>query len=250
VKVSIVIPSFNEGRRLPGTLDLIVRQALAKHKGFGHQFEIIVVEDGSTPSQVQLIEDCIVALKPINAEVLWQHLSYQPNQGKGAALDQGFRAAQGEWVGFLDADGSTSAQSVSDLIGLILAGTSKDALIGSRILMLGRIVHRNARRHYIGRVFATLFYLLFRVPAYDSQCGCKFFRRSLVVPLLDQILDRRWVWDTQLLVLCHQAGAEMQEVPVDWQESGGSHVSMLRDPLRMLLSLFKFRLLRARTKQS
>lgn len=87
-----MIPSFNEGRRLPGTLDLIVRQALAKHKGFGHQFEIIVVEDGSTPSEVQLIDDCIVALKPINAEVFWQHLSYQPNQGKGAALDQGFRS--------------------------------------------------------------------------------------------------------------------------------------------------------------
>jgi hypothetical protein len=113
-------------------------------------------------------------------------------------------------------------------------------VIGSRVLMLGRRVRRSALRHYAGRVFATFVATLFSAPVYDTQCGLKVFRASCVGRHLHQPTDRRWVWDTQLLLAMLAAGERVDECPIDWVEAGGSRVALL-DGARMVLALLRFR---------
>ena len=93
----------------------------------------------------------------------------------------------------------------------------------------------------MGRVFATAVSVLFDIAVYDSQCGCKIFRREAVMPLLPMIQSKGWLWDTQLMILLYVRGKNLIEVPVRWSEVPGSKVSLLWDPLRMLGELLLFR---------
>jgi dolichyl-phosphate beta-glucosyltransferase len=233
---SIVIPAYNESQRLPKLL-----ASFSSQLDFFKSTEFLIVEDGSRPDQVQAVAESLRDFSQRHASFHFRHLVNSKNGGKGSALERGFLEASAPWVGFVDADGSTSVESVVKILSLAKDRPDYDALLGSRILKLGSQIQRDAVRHYIGRVFITYFFLLFKIPAYDTQCGCKFFKRAKVLPLLNQIKDRRWVWDTELVVLCWIHQFKMKEISVDWKEVGGSRVSLFFDPIRMAWALFKFR---------
>jgi len=245
--LSIVIPSFNEGRRLPKLLENLRKYLLEHPEHLGAQIEILIIEDGSRPEDQHRVADAIEDTLRIlfqnssNPQIKITQHALSHNQGKGAALEFGFQKATGDWIGFMDADGSTQMSSLGDLLLYLKTNPNFDAILGARILMLGKLIKRKSSRHYVGRIFATLFYWLFKIPSYDTQCGFKFFRRSKVLPLLTQIQDKGWVWDTQLIVLSFYAGLKMREFTVDWAEEAGSKVSLLRDPMRMFYALLKFR---------
>jgi len=93
----------------------------------------------------------------------------------------------------------------------------------------------------MGRVFATAVSVVFYIAVYDSQCGCKIYRRDAVMPLLPMVLSKGWLWDTQLMILLYVRRKKLIEVPVHWSEVPGSKVSLLWDPLRMLGELLLFR---------
>jgi dolichyl-phosphate beta-glucosyltransferase len=114
-------------------------------------------------------------------------------------------------------------------------------VIGSRISMLGRSVVRRPLRHYLGRAFATFVSWWFDQAVYDTQCGLKVFEREMLQRHLDVPEDDRWVWDTQLLLAMLHAGERIHELPVDWRETSGSKVSLIKDPLTMIWRLIKFR---------
>ncbi|MGE5359195.1 MAG: glycosyltransferase, partial [Bacteroidales bacterium] len=168
------------------------------------------------------------------------------NQGKGAAIRAGFERGleQGDaYLAFMDADGSVPVREAHRVI-LHLADALPGTLsgvIGSRVKMLGRDVVRNPLRHYTGRVFATFVSVYFNQPVYDTQCGVKAFTRDAVLRHLPIVSDTRWVWDTELLLAMLDAGERVHELPVDWNETGDSKVSFIRDPMTMIWRLARFR---------
>lgn len=230
-RVSLVIPAFREEERLPRFFPDLAA-ALADLP-----VELVVVDDGSPPGGFAALE---AALKP---HLVPPHrlLRREKNCGKGAAVAFGLEHAGGEFFGFVDADGSVPATEVRRLVLRALAPPPRDLLAACRVKMLGRSIERSAFRHAAGRVFATMLAAAFKVPVYDSQCGLKLFRAERYREVAESIVDQRWTWDTQLLILFFRRGWAIEEFPIDWHDVPGSKVRVLTDGLRMLAGLGRFR---------
>ncbi|MFP2927681.1 glycosyltransferase [Pyxidicoccus sp. 3LG] len=244
--VSVVIPSYNEGQRLPRFVGELTRVFLERPSP---PVEFIVVDDGSAPEHATLQRACVdEAQARLAADGAAHRITYVAaprNQGKGSAIRLGWRVAAptATWLAFLDADGAISAEEFHRLVELTHSDTGRnvDVVAGSRILMAGRRVVRNLHRHLQGRVFATLTDTHFGLHFYDTQCGVKLIRASLLRPLLDVLQEERWLLDVELLVLLKRQGARAIEVPIDWEDFGGSKVIPGLDGLRMFLGLLKLR---------
>lgn len=203
-EVVVVIPCYDEAARLvPEHFD-----GLFEAEGLGAVF----VDDGSSDGTGGRI-DAVAARHP--GRVV--SLRHSRNQGKAAAVTTGAVHAidaGASWVGYLDADLSTP---VSEWVRLTtLRATGIDAVLASRVRLLGRDVERRPERHVIGRVFATWASVLLGLGVYDTQCGAKLFR---VTPTLEEAFAApfrtRWLFDVELLarLLYPDSGA----VPVDPQ---------------------------------
>jgi dolichyl-phosphate beta-glucosyltransferase len=159
------------------------------------------------------------------------------NLGKGGAIYAGWDLdRQSEWLGFLDADGSIPPHEVLRLLGS-LSSTDADALFASRCKILGRTVRRSWIRHAGGRLFATLVVIATNIPVYDSQCGFKLIRRKVYEAVRDQLREKRFAFDVDLLVALRQVGARVIEVPIDWFDVPGTKVHFLRDTSRMIAAV-------------
>ncbi len=244
-RVHIVIPAYKESARLPALLAEIktyLHSSLPAAAGLDVRF--CVVDDGSPPEEAAATERAVSA-SDVGGSVSFLTLSR--NHGKGGAIRAGFERALNEgfdYQGFIDADSSVSIAELHRVL-VYLATEGRElglaAAIGSRVKMLGRAVLRNPVRHCLGRIFATFVTLYFRCDVYDSQCGLKVFDASVLRRHLDAPIDTRWVWDTELLLAMLHAGEQIREVPIDWRDPGDSKLSLLRDPIRMVWSLVRFR---------
>ena len=230
---SIVIPAFNEGERLPGFLKALA-QALP---GLPVSGEVIVVDDGSLPEHRAQYQRAIDELHTPQIRLI----TLAQNQGKGAAIRTGFSDAGGAWIGFADADGATPASEVARLLGIAHSSPGLSGVFGSRVYMLGYRIDRQVSRHLVGRVFVTLTHSLLGHVGYDSQCGCKFFRKSDLAALLPLCAENGYLLDIELIVLGLRKGMRFLEVPIHWTDVPGSKVSVIKDGLRMFLGLWRIR---------
>lgn len=232
-ELSLVIPAFNEKARLAPFLTGLVTQLQAARINA----EIFVVDDGSAEEDHQAYQALARALPNIPVTVL----RHPVNQGKGAAIRTGFQHSRGAWMGFADADGSTSAEEVVRVARLALQSSDLDGVFAARVVMLGRSVDRLHQRHLPGRIFATMAGVLLRIPVYDSQCGCKFFRRATVTPLLVLCREERWLFDIEIIALGYFKRLRWLEVPISWRDVPGSKVRVVSDGLRMAAGLWTIR---------
>lgn len=244
--ISVVIPAYNEGQRLPRFAEQLTQVVLAHASPV---VEFIVVDDGSAPEHATRQRACVEAAQARFSEARAPHrftyVAAPRNGGKGSAIRLGWRSASPEatWLGFLDADGAISAEEFHRLAAMTSGpvGRDVDVLAGSRILMAGRRVVRNLHRHLQGRIFATLTDTNFRLHFYDTQCGVKLIRAPVLRPLMDLLREERWLLDVELLVLLKHQGARFLEVPIDWEDFGGSKVIPGLDAARMFWGLFQLR---------
>ena len=199
--------------------------------------ELVIVDDGSTDCDYKSNAELVNSVNgvPINL------LRHKKNKGKGAAVQTGFKEAKGTWIGFVDADGATAPEEILRLVKLGLSSKDLDGVFGSRIRMLGHNVDRKALRHYVGRVFATLASLLLAIPIYDSQCGCKFFRKSRILPILDICHEQGWLLDIELITIGYHKKLNFLEVPISWKDVPGAKIHLFKASLRMAYELLKMR---------
>jgi len=242
-EVSVVIPAYNEGFRLPSFVEDIARRGAGVS---GPAVEFIVVDDGSSPFHLarhsQAVEQGRGALASAGAPHEFRLLRSTRNQGKGGAIRSGWREADpgSTWLGFVDADGAVPASEVWRLVRL-LDSRRFDMLAGARIRMAGHHIERSLVRHLQGRVFASVAEHLVPNGFYDTQCGIKLVRAERLRGCLADLVEARWLLDLELIALLRRGGARCVEEPIDWSDPGGSKVVPVVDPVKMLLGLWRLR---------
>jgi dolichyl-phosphate beta-glucosyltransferase len=228
-EVSIIIPSYNEERRLPETLERIAVYVRAS----GRETEILVVDDGSTDRTAAIAESFgrkFPALRVISNGV---------NSGKGYSVRRGMLEARGGIVLFTDADLSAPIEEADKLFAAL---GSHDVAIGSRALDRRLIsVHQSRFREFAGIIFNTIVRLCLRLSFVDTQCGFKAFRREPCRIIFEQQRIDRFGFDPELLYLARHHGLRAVEIPVRWGHSPATKVSMFRDSLQMFLDVLIIR---------
>jgi glycosyltransferase involved in cell wall biosynthesis len=242
--VTTVIPAYNEGLRLPPTLERLATVLAAAPSPVQ---EIIVVDDGSraedAESERRAAEAAEAALEKAGAPHRIRFVAAPCNQGKGSAIRLGWTNADPAtvWLGFLDADGAISAEEHLRLARMLEGATDFDVLAGSRVKMAGKQIDRVLFRHLQGRVFATMVEMMFELGFYDTQCGIKFARSSLLRPSLSQLEEERWLLDVEMLALLKRHHARFREEPIDWIDRVDSKVRFGIDAARMFVGLQKIK---------
>jgi len=229
LKVSFVIPAFNEAARIQTSLQRVSEYL----KSVPYDAEIIVVDDGSTDETVDIVKRLnIPALRLLRSGV---------NHGKGYSVRKGVLSATGDFVLFTDADLSAPIEELEKPLAVALSENA-DAVVGSRGLDMTFIEkHQPTMRESGGRLFNVMVRLMLGLKIYDTQCGFKLFRRTTVQPAFEKLTTERFGFDPELLFIMSQQGLKIREVPVHWSHVEGSKVHFLRDGVRMFADLLRIR---------
>lgn len=225
VPLSIVIPAFNEEKRLQKTINLIQSCKLIE------PVEIIVVDDGSRDKTY----DVLLELKEKfnNLKIL----KNEKNEGKGSALKKGILSSR-EDVSYLlitDADLSTPIEEVQRFFPFL-----KDyaILIGSRGLDRSFIKKRQPfYRERMGIIFNKIVQFLFLPGIYDTQCGFKLFKTPVAKEIFKEIKIKGFTYDVEVLILSRIKGFKFKEIPVEWYHEEESKVKISKAPFLMFLEL-------------
>lgn len=211
--LSVVIPAYNEARRLPETL--------ARLRGWlGSRTwpaEIVVVDDGST-------DGTAAAAREAGGEAVTV-LRHEPNRGKGYAVRRGMLAATGERRLMTDADLSTPIEELPRLMRELDDGA--EIAIGSRAVAGARVeVHQPAYREATGRIFNHLVQLLLLPGIEDTQCGFKLFSARAAREAFGSCRLDGFSFDVEALFIARLRGLRTVEVPVVWRNDEASRVSL------------------------
>jgi dolichyl-phosphate beta-glucosyltransferase len=231
-RVAVVVPCFNEERRL----DVDAFQAVVENGGelgaAGVAIELVFVDDGSTDGTRRVL-DTIREKRPEAVRIV----ALRPNRGKAEAVRRGILDAlerSPDAVGFWDADLATPLSELPEFVAVLEQHPAVDVVVGSRVKLMGRTIERRPWRHYLGRLFATAASVALELPVYDTQCGAKLFR---VTPVVARVFAEpflaRWVFDVEMLArfLAEHAGTPLDaersiyELPLrTWIDVQGSKV--------------------------
>lgn len=230
-RLSIVIPAYNESRRIRPSLEKILAYVRSRNLSA----EIIVVDDASGDNTAELVGEW--ARSHPEARLL----SNNRNRGKGFSVRRGVLEARGEWVLFTDADLSAPIEETDKLVAA-LEREQAAAAVGSRALERELVgIHQPFFREWSGRFFNVLVRLLTGLKIHDTQCGLKLFRREATRRAFELQTSRRFGFDPELLFLIERTAGRVVEVPVRWDNSPATKVRFLRDSSQMILDLIRIR---------
>ncbi|KAF1811194.1 nucleotide-diphospho-sugar transferase [Eremomyces bilateralis CBS 781.70] len=266
--LSVVVPAYNEEKRLGVMLDEAVSFLRSKSDGSAgwsksteavQGWEILVVSDGSTDKTEDkaiafarergLIEDQGAETKDGSSGTYGRGclrvISLEHNRGKGGAVVHGMRHVRGQYIVFADADG---ASQFSDIAGLLKACQAAEdehgraVAIGSRAHLVGSevVVKRSMLRNFLMHSFHLLLWIL-TPPATasikDTQCGFKLFSRASLPDIVPFMHSEGWIFDVEMLMLAESARVPMVEVPIGWKEVPGSKLNVVWASLGMAWGL-------------
>jgi len=217
--ISIIIPAYNEEKRLPTALRQVVEYLKRGNWPFA---EILVVDDGSTDGTAQVAEQMRAGYPGLRV------LRNPGNRGKGYAVRHGMLECRGEWALFTDADLSAPIAELETLWQAIERDGAHVA-VGSRALdrrLIG--VHQSWFRENAGRVFNLVMRLITGLPFHDTQCGFKLFGRSVAQEIFRRQRLDGFGFDVEVLYIARRLGCRVLEIPVRWNDVAGSTVSMAR----------------------
>jgi glycosyltransferase involved in cell wall biosynthesis len=213
-KLSVIIPSFNEEERIKDTLDNYC-SCFSRYEG---DWEIIVVMDGCNDHTTEIVSE----FSKKRAEV--RFLKFPERLGKGGAFLASLPFAEGDLIGYIDADGSSGASELIKLITYIKSGRW-EGVIGSRWVEGAEITEKQRFfRRFLSRGLNVSVRVLFGLKFKDTQCGAKVFKRALIESCLPYINVRGFMFDVNLLYVATRKGFRIKEVPLKWKNVPGSKV--------------------------
>ena len=231
-QLSIVIPAFNEARRLPAGLDRLSSYLTA----LGESWEILVVVEKSRDETFELASRA--AAKQENIRVIGGTV----HRGKGYAVRIGMLDARGEIIFFMDADLSTPPEEIGTFVTYLERHPEIDVLIGNRAHRQSDIAKRQSLvRRSMGQMFNTLIRILAPLRIRDTQCGFKAFRRKAAHAIFARQRIDGFAFDVETLLLAGHLGFRVADMPVRWINSEQSTVRLVRDSLQMLRDLIVIR---------
>jgi glycosyltransferase AglD len=229
-EISVVVACYNEEETLASSFEEI-RETL---DDFGRPYELIFVDDVSRDGTRAILAE-IVAKNPDHAIRVILH---ERNKGRGATVTDGFKAARGAIAGYLDVDLEVHCRYIPSLVRAIGKGADVATLRRIYAFQLGSL-----DRYLMSRGYSFLVRKMLDVDFKDTETGFKFFRREKLLPVIDEIEDAGWFWDTEFMVRAARAGLRIVEVPGAYirRADKTSTVSGLRDSLRYFGKLLEFR---------
>jgi len=217
--ISIIIPAYNEEKRLPAALKQVIGYL---QRGKWPFAEVLVVDDGSVDGTVQVAERMQAEFPALRV------LRNPGNRGKGYAVRHGMLECRGEWALFTDADLSAPIEEL-DKLWQATEKAGADVAVGSRALdrrLIG--VHQSWFRENAGRLFNLVMRIITGLPFRDTQCGFKLFEAGAAREIFKrQILDG-FGFDVEVLFIGRRLGYREIEVPVRWNDVAGTKVSTWR----------------------
>ncbi|MCI0414417.1 glycosyltransferase family 2 protein [bacterium] len=231
VYLTILIPAYNEAKRLSDTLRKIEDYCRASIK---EAYEVLIVDDGSTDTTVLLLEE----LKSQYPNLRLHH--YKNNQGKGYALRTGMRLASGKFVLFSDADLSTPIEEMQSFLKKLNEGTQ--VVIATRKRTGAHILKRQPLwRESMGKTFTWLSNLILGLNFSDHTCGFKAFEVAAGKDIFSRQRIRGWAYDSEILFLATRSHYNVCEIPVRWMNSPESKVRAFRAVFTSLAALLLIR---------
>ena len=228
--LSLVLACYNEAQHLEASFAEI-RETLEQTSW---PFEVIFVDDVSRDRTREILREIVAAHPDLDLRVIL----HETNRGRGRTVTDGFRAARGEVAGYLDVDLEVHARYVPSLVRAIEQGA--DVATVRRIYALQV---RALDRYFMSRGYSFLVRRMLGLPFHDTETGYKFFRRERVLPLLDEIEDAGWFWDTEFMARAARRGLEVTEIPGAYvrREDKTSTVRGVRDSVLYFRQLLRFR---------
>ena len=229
--LSVIIPAYNEAKRLPSTLVDIDKYLSTVE----YSYEILVVNDGSKDNTAEIVRKMSATIKNLKV------VDNPVNRGKGAVVHDGMLIAKGNYRLFMDADNSTSIDQVEKMLPLLKDGV--DVVIGSRAIKGAKLEPPEPiYRQIPGKLGNLLIQLLLLPGIWDTQCGFKAFSEETAEDVFRYMKITGWGFDIEALALSKKLGYVIKEIPVRWvNEAEGSKVGMSAY-LKVLVETFKIRL--------
>lgn len=234
-ETAIVIPAFNEAKRLPATLDCLAKLCAEGALKPLLIREVLVVDDGSADNTKEVAasyRDRLPGLQVVDSG---------RNFGKGHAVRLGLSQAQTPWVLVADADMSTPWPEAEKLANAC-SSQNADIAIASRDMPESQITqHQSFIRENLGKSFNIFLRTITGLPFHDTQCGFKLINREKAGAFLRELSVDRFAWDVEFLIYARDFGLKTVEVPVVWEHKEASRVRVFRDGFEMLFSVVKVR---------
>lgn len=232
VEVSVILPVYNEAKILRASL-LEVKKVMEQTR---YKYEIIIAEDASSDGTESLAKELSQEFENVT------HLHRDKRYGRGSAVSNAILNARGAIAGYLDADLETPAYYIPVFLREIEKGA--DIASAARIYRMSawqKITRAHKLMAHI--VYAWISRILLKVKLKDIESGCKFFRRDRIIPILREIKDTHWFWDTEVMVRPYYKGYVIKEVPVVFtvDTRHDSKVNLIKDSISHLKNLLKFR---------
>lgn len=231
VKLSVIVPCYNEENRIVDGFNHYWSY-LAKQK---YPWELVFVNDGSRDKTLNLIKRLVQGKEGVKV------VHYGQNRGKGYAIIQGIKEANGQYILFTDVDHSVPIDTVFEFYDYFDAGA--DVVIGSRRVEGAKIlVHQKPLREFLGRGFTFLVRLAVDFQIRDATCGFKAFKKEAAAKIFPKLTVFDWAFDAEIIYLCKKLGLRVAQAPVSWSDVRGTKVNIKRDIARSLIGLIKIRL--------
>jgi len=228
-QVSIVLPAYNEEKRIGTTLQTIIAYC-EKHL---QDYEIIVVDDASTDNTKEIVTQ--------NANSKTRYVHNKKNKGKGYSVRRGILQAKMPFVLFSDSDLATPIEELLPMLKQMSEGY--DVVIASRNMKASkRVVKQPVYRQLLGQLFPLLVRICLGLPYKDTQCGFKLFTKRAGKTIFKQVTIERWAFDVEALFIAKKKKFLVKEVPVSWFDGGESKINPVKDSIRMLRDIIHVRI--------
>jgi len=232
MKLNIIIPAYNEEKRILKTLH---NYSEFFSKRMKNDFEILVILNGCKDKTLDIVKEFSKGKKYIKFK------EFKTPIGKGGAIIEGFKIAESELIGYVDADGATKPKTFHDLVENI---DNHDGIIASRWIK-GAVIKKKQplSRRISSRGFNLLVKLLFGLKIRDTQCGAKLFRKNAIKKITPELGITQWAFDIDLLYRMKKNGFEVIEIPTEWEDIEGSRLNLKKTIPEMFLSIIRLRLI-------